>query len=114
MKQRIIYIIVMALETVFMSATAEAQELQAKININHSKVGVTDVAVFENLQQTLEQFVNERQWTDLQFQNNERIVCSFNITVNKYDKTTNIFECSAMIQANRPVYNSQYNTISSP
>lgn len=110
MKQRIIYIIVMALETVFMSATAEAQELQAKININHSKVGVTDVAVFENLQQTLEQFVNERQWTDLQFQNNERIVCSFNITVNKYDKTTNIFECSAMIQANRPVYNSQYNT----
>lgn len=87
-----------------------AQELQAKVNINHSQVGVTDVSIFENLQQTLEQFVNERQWTDLQFQKNERIVCYFNITVNKYDKTTNIFECSAMIQANRPVYNSQYTT----
>ncbi|NPD92830.1 DUF4835 family protein [Prevotella sp. PMUR] len=111
MKQRIIYIIVMVLGAVFVSGTATAQELQAKININHSKVGVTDVAVFENLQQTIEQFVNERQWTDLQFQNNERITCSFNITVNKYDKTTNLFECSAMIQANRPVYNSQYNTI---
>ncbi len=85
-----------------------AQELQAKININHSKVGVTDVSVFENLQQTLEQFVNDRQWTDLQFQENERIVCNFNITVNKYDKTNNTFECSATIQANRPVYNSQY------
>ncbi|WP_253952451.1 DUF4835 family protein [Xylanibacter muris] len=101
----------MVLGAVFVSGTATAQELQAKININHSKVGVTDVAVFENLQQTIEQFVNERQWTDLQFQNNERITCSFNITVNKYDKTTNLFECSAMIQANRPVYNSQYNTI---
>ena len=88
----------------------KAQELQAKITINTQKVGVTDKSVFENLQQTLEQFVNERQWTEYQFQNNERIVCNFNITVNKYDKTSNLFECSALIQANRPVYNSQYTT----
>ncbi len=91
-------------------ATAFAQELLAKVNINHNKVGVTDVSVFENLQQTLEQFINERQWTDLQFQEHERIVCNFNITVDKYDKTTNAFECTAMIQANRPVFNSQYTT----
>lgn len=88
----------------------KAQELQAKITINTQKVGVTDKSVFENLQQTLEQFVNERQWTEYQFQTNERIVCNFNITVNKYDKTSNLFECSALIQANRPVYNSQYTT----
>ena len=37
-------------------------------------------------------------------------MCNFNITVNKYDKTSNLFECSALIQANRPVYNSQYTT----
>ena len=93
------------------SAFSYAQELQAKININHSKVGTTDISVFENLQQTLDQFVNERQWTDLQFQKNERIVCNFNITINKYDKTSNTFECTATIQANRPVYNSQYTTV---
>ena len=86
----------------------EAQELQAKININHSKVQGTDVSVFENLQQTLEQFVNERQWTELQFEQNERIVCNFNITVNKYVQADNRFECSALIQANRPVFNSSY------
>lgn len=88
----------------------QAQELQAKVNINHSQVGVTDVSVFDNLQQTLEQFINERQWTELQFQTNERIVCSFNITITKYDKTNNLFECTAMIQANRPIYNAQYTT----
>lgn len=87
-----------------------AQELDAKVNINTSKVGATDKSVFDNLQQTLEQFVNERQWTELQFQKNERISCSFNITVNKYDKTTNQFECTAQVQANRPVFNSQYTT----
>ena len=87
-----------------------AQELQAKININHSKVQGTDASVFENLQQTLEQFVNERQWTALQFQENERISCNFNITVDIYVQAENRFECSAIIQATRPVYNSAYTT----
>ena len=87
-----------------------AQELQAKITINHQKVQGTDASVFDNLQQTLEQFMNERQWTALQFQENERIVCNFNITVNKYVQAENKFQCSAIIQANRPVYNAAYTT----
>lgn len=102
--------ILLAVSMMLCPSVSFAQELQAKININHSQVGTTDVSVFESLQQTLEQFVNERQWTELQFQKNERIVCNFNITVNKYDKINNLFECTAMIQANRPVYNSQYTT----
>ena len=102
--------LLLAAVAAFIVTASHGQELQAKININHSKVGVTDVSGFDNLQQTLEQFVNDRQWTDLQFQKNERIVCNFNITVNKYDKTNNTFECTATIQANRPVYNSQYNS----
>jgi len=87
-----------------------AQELNVKINFNTQQIQGTDKSVFENLQQTLEQFMNEKQWTELQYQQNERINCSFNITVNKYVKETNMFECSAMIQANRPVYNSAYTT----
>ena len=90
--------------------SSPAQELQARININHSQIQGTDVSVFENLQQTLEQFVNERKWTPLQFQNNERIQCSFNITVTKYVREENRFECSALMQANRPVYNTSYST----
>ena len=92
----------------FFSSYLNAQELQARININHSQIQGTDVSVFENLQQTLEQFVNERQWTNLQFQKNERIQCSFNITLTKYIREDNRFEGSAMIQANRPVYNASY------
>lgn len=89
---------------------SQAQELQAKITINHKQIQGTDNDVFESLQQTLEQFVNDRQWTNLQFQKNERIVCNFNITVTKYDKENNLFTCNALIQANRPVYNSAYTT----
>jgi hypothetical protein len=87
---------------------ATPQELQVKININTQQVERMDKSVFENLQQTLEQWMNDRQWTELQFQKHERIVVNFNLTVTKYDASTNLFECTAMIQANRPVFNSSY------
>ena len=96
--------------SLFLPVALQAQELQAKININHQQIQGTDKAVFDNLQQTLEQFVNEKQWTALQFQENERIQVTFNITVTKYDASSNRFTCTALIQASRPVYNSSYTT----
>lgn len=88
----------------------QAQELNAKVIINHTQIQGTDASVFDDLQKTLEQFINERQWTNLQFKRHERIVCNFNITITKYDVSTNIFTGKALIQANRPVLNSAYTT----
>ena len=76
-----------------------AQELNAKITINHNQISGTDASVFDNLQQTLTQFVKR-----------ERITCNFNITVTKYDQAGGMFTCKAIIQANRPVYNASYNS----
>ena len=90
---------------------ASAQELRAKVSVNHSQIQGTEVAVFESLQKALEQFVNTRQFTGLQFKENERIVCNFNLTIVKYDRETNTFSCKALIQANRPVYNSSYSSV---
>ena len=99
-----------ALLQLFLVTNAVAQELLVKVTINSSQVEGSDKSVFENLQQTLEQWMNDKQWTELQFQKNERINVTFNITVQKYDKGNNRFTCTAMIQANRPVYNSAYTT----
>ena len=99
-----------ALLQLFIVTNVVAQELLVKVTINSSQVEGSDKSVFENLQQTLEQWMNDKQWTELQFQQNERINVTFNITVQKYDKSNNRFTCTAMIQANRPVYNSAYTT----
>ena len=88
----------------------QAQELLVKISINSQQVEGSDKSVFDNLQQTLEQWMNDRQWTTLQFQKNERITVNFNLTVTKWDKANNRFTCTAIIQANRPVWNSAYTT----
>ena len=76
---------------ILLASGVNAQELQVKITINSQQIEGTDKSVFENLQQTLEQWMNDRQWTELQFQKNERIVCNFNLTVTKYDRSENRF-----------------------
>jgi len=91
-----------------LSTICSAQELFATVNVNHSQVQGTDVSVFDALKEKLTQFINDRQWTSLQFKQNERIRCSMNITVTKYDASTNTFTAKALISATRPVYNSAY------
>ena len=90
---------------------AHAQELDAKVSINHQQVQGTSTNIFENLETALTEFINERQWTQLQFARHERIACNFSITVSKYTESENKFEGSLMIQCTRPVYNSSYTTV---
>ena len=101
------WLLVMAL---FIPVALNAQELRARVTINHNQIQGTDVSIFDDLQKNLEQFINNRQWTNLNFKPIERIPCNFNITITKYDNSSNTFTCKALIQANRPVYNSSYVT----
>lgn len=92
------------------ASRVSAQEVEARVVVNHQQVQGTSVSVFEQLETTLTEFINDRQWTNMQFQRNERIRCNFNITVTKYDEPTNTIEATLMVQSTRPVYNSSYTT----
>ncbi len=84
--------------------------MNATVTINSNQIQGTDKSVFDDLQKAIESMLNEHQWTNLQFLKSERINCTFSITVTKYNKDNNLFTCKAIIQANRPVYNSSYTT----
>lgn len=90
--------------------SGNAQELNAKVVINRSQISNTTEAVFEALKNSLTAFLNERQWTDLTFEDYERINCTFNITLKTYSETDNSFTGSVQVQSTRPVYNSNYST----
>lgn len=103
--------------TLFMIATigsptvVSAQELNANVEINTSRLDGTNKAVFDNLKQSVTTFLNERKWTNMQFANNERIRCGFNIIINKYSSDNGLTTCDAYITAQRPIYGSTYNTV---
>ena len=65
------------------ACAVQAQEIEARVTVNHQKVEQSSSAVFEALETQLKDFINDRQWTNMQFRNNERIQVNFNFTVNK-------------------------------
>lgn len=93
------------------ASVGEAQELNCKVKINHSQIQGTKSDVFKTLETAINEFMNNRSWTDLQFAEDERIDCSMNITVKQYKEDEGSFSCEMLYQLNRPVFNSTYNTV---
>jgi len=87
-----------------------AQELDAKVVVNASKIQGTDNAVFTTLETAISEFLNTRKWSNAQYSNREKITCSFNFIVNEY-ANEGAFSCELIVQSNRPVFNTSYNTV---
>ncbi len=88
------------------------QELNAKVTINRSKVSNTKGEVFDALQKTMTEFLNNHKWTEIEFRENEKIQCNFNFTVDTYNDTEDSFTGTLLVSSSRPVYNSNYTTVS--
>lgn len=108
----ILKVVLLCLTIFNLHQSSYAQELDARVTINHSQIENTRTEVFDALQTKLTEFLNNQKWTEIPFRENEKIQCNFNITVNTYNQEENSFECSLLMNCSRPVYGSSYNTIS--
>ena len=88
-----------------------AQELNCSVQILAPQLqNPTDKKIFQTLQQSIFEFMNNRKWTSDVFQQDERIECSIVITIT--DKpSSDDFRGSIQVQARRPVYKSSYNSL---
>lgn len=91
-------------------SAVKAQELNATVSINTQQIEASFRSRFETLKESLEEFINGQQWTGTQFASNERIVCTFAITVNEI-VSNDVYNVSLTVQARRPVYNASYQSI---
>ncbi len=89
-------------------STVQAQELNARITVNSSRIANTvNRKVFQTLQNALNTFVNNRKWTADNFLSNEKIDCNFLLNLQPTDNL-NVYSASLTIQVARPVFNSTY------
>ena len=100
--------IVAILALIAMSIAMTAQELKCTISINSEQVQGSNKAVFTTLQQSMEEFVNTQRWTNMTFQEKERIECSMMIVVKSVQD--NLFVCEFTCQSRRPVFGTTYTT----
>jgi hypothetical protein len=86
----------------------QGQELQAKLSLIANKVSSkVDKKIFQTLQAGLNNFLNNRKWGGHTYQPNEKIRCSFLITIDQ-ELGDNVYKASLTVQAARPVYNAAY------
>ena len=103
MRHRVAILVLIA-----MSIAMTAQELKCTISINSEQVQGSNKAVFTTLQQSMEEFVNTQRWTNMTFQEKERIECSMMIVVKNVQD--NMFVCEFTCQSRRPVFGTTYTT----
>lgn len=85
------------------------QELNVNIKIAAPNITTTDPIIFQNLETSIKEFYNNTKWTNDDFDDHEKINASIQITITK-ELSTNSFEADLIVQSNRPVFNSDYNT----
>ena len=87
---------------------AAAQELNARVTVNSTRVGTSvNKNVFQSLQTALNTFINNRKWSKDVFTTNEKIDCNFQMNL-QTTNDANVYTASLTIQAARPVFNSTY------
>ncbi len=92
--------------------TLSAQELNCQVSIiTDAKLEVTSVEqeVFQQLEQTIYEMMNNTQWTKDKFTVEERINCNIQLQIREIP-SPGTYSGSMQIQVSRPVFNSSYNT----
>ncbi len=91
------------------SFALKAQEMQFDVTVNTPKLQTTDPKVFETLEAALEEFLNTTKWTDDEFEQEERIKCNIQLTIDEEVNATT-FEAILAIQSVRPTFKAGYET----
>lgn len=81
-----------------------AQQVNCEIIVNAEQTGQANLSVFKTLERSLNEFVNQTNWTDKRFQPHERINCSMFITITSFEGES--FNGTIQVQSSRPVYGS--------
>ncbi len=104
---RILLILLLACSTSF---SLKAQELVSTVSINTPKLQTADPKIFKSLKTAIQEFINNRKWTEDTYEPEEKIEVNVIITIDEELSQTS-FKAQLTIQASRPVYNSGYNTV---
>ena len=85
-----------------------AQELQCDVRVSSNKVQGSDKTIYQNLQTSLYEFINNTKFTDINFRQAEKIECSMLVDVT--NREGNYFSAEISLGLRRPVYKSNYST----
>ena len=95
---------------IFWISYAQSQEIQARLTVMAGKISTqVNRNVFQTLQISLTNFINNRKWTTDAFQANEKIQCNFLLNIDQ-ELGNNMYKGKLTVQAARPVHSTTYDS----
>ena len=89
--------------------SAVAQELEIRIQVNHSQLQGVDNSKYESMQKALNEFVTNQIWTNNVFKTEERIKCNMLLNITK-EVYSDEFQGTLQVVSSRPVYGTGYDS----
>ena len=88
-----------------------AQEFNCVVSVNYSTLTGSDFGFLEDLEVRMEEYVNDRFWTEDRFREDERIECTMDVIVLEALSLTS-FNARLVVATRRPIYNTmQHSTV---
>lgn len=100
--KRLYFIFLLVAATLKLSA----QELNCNVQVNSDMISTVNKSVFNTLQTSITEFMNNRKWSEMSLSNIEKIECNINIIIKQVEG--DVFTGEIQIQSRRPVFNSSY------
>ncbi|MEX0966687.1 MAG: DUF4835 family protein [Bacteroidia bacterium] len=89
-----------------MTGYAWGQELNCDVRVITDQIQTSDRRIFNSMETSIKEFMNNRQWTDDEFLPGERIECS--MVINLSSMQGDVFSGTMQVQIGRPVYSTGY------
>jgi hypothetical protein len=92
----------------------KAQEINCKVTISKDQLQVNEqrgaTQIYDEIQNIIQEFMNNRRWSNDNFAPEEKINCSLSIILTKATANGD-YEATANFQVRRPVYGTGYETV---
>ncbi len=79
------------------------QELNCTVSMNYQNISGNDYSFLDELGVNIREYINDRRWTDDQYEPFERITCSFQIIITEALSLTQ-FRARVVLASRRPIY----------
>lgn len=103
--------------TGFIALQLQAQELRCEVVVNSSQIAQVDRSIFDALQKSVYEFMNNTAWTSETYKEEEKIKCQIFINVTGQEKdgagqvVADKYIGTILVQSSRPIYNTNQESI---
>jgi hypothetical protein len=104
-------IFLLAIFVLIASKFITGQELLCNVQIESRQIAGVDQSVFDAMQKSIFEFMNNRRWSNINYKLEERIECTFIITIQSAIQGGDEFSGSLNVVLQRPIYGTSYNSV---